>query len=238
MGLSDALAEAVGPREPMGGPMYTPHEVRITRPFYIGAFEVTNAQYEQFDPQHARRRPDYQRGAAGDNHPVDPVTWQDAQRFCRWLSQCEGRVYRLPTEAEWEYACRAGTTNRTYWGDDSHDRTKANLGYGVKAKRLRFAEDGFEFTAPVGSFPPNPWGLYDMIGNAWEWAQDWYRPGTNAPAVDPRGPPTGHCRVAKGGGWNTSLWSVSSALRDGDDPDDLKDARGFRVVCETADAPP
>ena len=232
MGLDSELSKEVGPLHPLGGPMYVQHRVRLTKPYYLGAFEVTNKQYDQYDTQHMHRRPKYQLVPDGDNHPVEPITWRDAQMFCRWLSAKEGRLYRLPTEAEWEYACRAGTTNRTYWGDNVQDRTKANFGGDRKSSHAQYAEDGFEYTAPVGSFPPNPWGLYDMIGNSWEWAQDWYSVFTTNDAVDPQGPPTGHCRVDKGGSWRGALHYTSSALRDGDDPGDVKDIRGFRVACE------
>ncbi len=232
MGLDDELSKEVGPIHPLGGPMYVQHRVRLTKPYYLGAFEVTNKQYDQYDTQHAHRRPKYQLVPDGDDHPAEPIAWRDAQLFCRWLSAKEGRLYRLPTEAEWEYACRAGTTNRTYWGDNVQDRTKANFGGDRKSSHAQYAGDGFEYTAPVGSFPPNPWGLYDMLGNSWEWAQDWYSVFTTNDAVDPQGPPTGHCRVDKGGSWRGALHYTSSALRDGDDPGDVKDIRGFRVTCE------
>jgi formylglycine-generating enzyme required for sulfatase activity len=233
MGLTDALAKEVGPDRPLGGPMYVQHRVTLTKAYFIGAFEVTNRQYDLFDTDHRHHRPDYQSGHDSDTEPVEPIKWREAQLFCRWLSDKEGRRYRLPTEAEWEYACRAGTTNRTYWGDNSSDRTKANVGgTGLKKNHLGWADDGFEYTAPVGSYPANGWGLYDMIGNSFEFVQDWYSVfGTND-ATDPQGPPTGHCRVGKGGSWNTALPYICSALRDGDDPGDVKDMRGFRVVCD------
>jgi formylglycine-generating enzyme required for sulfatase activity len=234
MGLTDALAREVGPKDPEGGPMYVQHEVRLTRPYLIGAYEVVNKQFELFDRSHVARWPACQQGPSGDNHPVEPVTWQEAQKFCRWLSEKEGRLYRLPTEAEWECACRAGTTNRTYWGENFGDRTKANVG-GVdkKPQHVHWRDDGYDYTAPVGSYQPNPWGLYDMIGNVWEWVADWYAPFTAGAVVDPAGPSTGHCRVAKGGSFNSPVLRTTSAARDGDDPGDLKDPRGFRVVCET-----
>ncbi len=233
MGLDEELSKAVGPDQPLGGPMYVPHRVRLTKPYYLGAFEVTNQQYDLYDAEHKHHRPDYQLGHDSNNEPVEPITWREAQLFCRWLSAKEGRLYRLPTEAEWEYACRAGTTNRAYWGGDYLDRTKANLGgVGLKKYHLHWTDDGFEYTAPVGSFPPNPWGLYDMLGNSFEFVQDWYSVFATNDVVDPQGPPTGHCRVGKGGNWNTVLTYISSALRDGDDPGDVKDTRGFRVVCE------
>jgi formylglycine-generating enzyme len=233
MGLPDDVALAVHNLPPVGGPMYTQHKVTLTKRYYIGAFEVTNKQYDMFDPSHKQHRPAYQMDHDSDNEPVQPLTWQQAALFCRWLSEKEGRVYRLPTEAEWEYACRAGTTNRTYWGDKFDDRTKANVG-GVGGKDLQqhWKDDGYVYTAPVGSYLPNPWGLYDMIGNAREWVNDWYGIFPTEPVVDPTGPPTGHNRVARSGSWNTALQGTSSAFRDGDAPHDAYDCNGFRIVCE------
>jgi len=243
MGLDEETSKEVGPDHPVGGPMYVRHRVTLTKPYYMAAFEVTNKQYDQYDTQHTHHRPKYQLVPDGDNHPVQPITWQDAELFCRWLSAKEGRLYRLPTEAEWEYACRAGTTNRTYWGGNVEDRTKANLGGSWdKRTHAHYADDGFEYTAPVGSFPANPWGLYDMIGNSWEWVSDWYSVFATNDVVDPQGPPMGAagpcrggslgCRADKGGGWNSALTYTSSALRDGDDPGDVKDTRGIRILCE------
>jgi len=233
MGMDEELSKAVGPDKPLGGPMYVQHRVTLTKPYYLGAFEVSNAQYDLYDTEHKHHRPNYQLDHDSNREPVEPITWREAQLFCRWLSAKEGRLYRLPTEAEWEYACRAGTTNRTYWGDDIQDRTKANLGYSWDKKHhAHWTDDGFEYTAPAGSFPPNPWGLHDMIGNSWEWVSDWYSVFPTNDVVDPQGPPTGHCRVDKGGSWNTALRYTCSALRDGDDPGDVKDIRGFRVACE------
>ena len=209
-------------------------KVTLTRPYFIGAYEVRNRDFEQFDPSHAKHRPKYQRVEDGDDHPVEPVTWREAQEFCRWLSSKEGREYRLPTEAEWEYACKAGTTARLYWGDKFWDRNKANLG-GEKGQYAQWKEDGFVYTCAVGLYPPNPWGLYDMIGNSWEWCADWFeyrQAGTSA--VDPRGPSQGNCRVYKGGDWSTRLRHIASCLCDGDDPADIPDIRGFRVLCEVA----
>ena len=240
MGLPDNLTNAVGPFASLGGgperqpgPMYLQHQVTLTKPYIIGAFEVSNKQFDMYDTQHRHRRPFYQKGPDYDNHPVQPVTWQEAQLFCRWLSEKEGRLYGLNTEAQWEYACRAGTTNRTYWGDNVEDRTKANSGgpTGSERTHLHWADDGYEYTAPIGSYPPNPWGLYDMIGNAREWVADWYAPFTRDAVVDPVGPPTGGCRSNKGDGWMHPFHRVCSAYRDGDAPHDQKDIHGFRVGC-------
>jgi formylglycine-generating enzyme required for sulfatase activity len=210
------------------------HRVTLTRPYYLGAYEVRNREFELFRPAHARRRPSYQRGPEGDEHPVEPVTWQEAQLFCRWLSAKEGRLYRLPTEAEWEYACKAGTLTRTYWGDNVWDRNKANTA-GVKNNVETWLEDGFRYSAPVGCFPPNPWGLYDIIGNAREWVNDWYAPYETNALVDPVGPTNrGQFRVMKGVGWSTRTRHITSSTRDGNNPADLHDVIGFRVLCELA----
>jgi len=208
------------------------HQVTLTKPYYLGAFEILNREYEQYDPHHRSKRPSYQRGKDGDQHPVEGVTWRDAQLFCRWLSQKEGRQYRLPTEAEWEYACKAGTETRTYWGDNVWDRNKANAG-GLNAEGETWLEDGNLHSAPVGSYPPNPWGLYDMIGNAREWNADWYLPYTTNAAVDPVGPTNvGRFRVMKGVGWSTRTRHITSSNRDGNNPADLHDVIGLRVMCE------
>lgn len=210
----------------------TAHLVTLTRGYYLGAHEVTNEQFELFKPNHRRppyqvqqaQKPEWYRpGPELQNNPAQPVTWRESQEFCRWLSAKEGRLYRLPTEAEWEYACKAGTTTRVYWGDNVWNRNYANK---------QGKEDGFNFTAPVGIYPANAWGFYDMIGNAREWVQDWFGPFQDAPATDPKGPATGRCRVGKGGGWNSSVEALHSGWRDGDAPHDLKDIHGFRVLCE------
>lgn len=225
MGLTDQQARRLGMHK------LPAHRVTITRPFYLAAFETTNKNYEQYLLKTNRQRPKYQRGKDGDEHPVEPVTWREAVDFCRWLSAKEGRLYRLPTEAEWEYACKAGTSTRFYWGDASWDCNKANVG-GLKKNRETWLEDGYMFTAPVGTYPPNPWGLYDMIGNSWEWCNDWYGRYTAEPVTDPQGPTSGHLRVYKGGNWSTRTRDINAAIRDGDDPADVPDIRGFRVACE------
>jgi formylglycine-generating enzyme len=148
-----------------------------------------------------------------DKHPVVNVTWNDAVAFCAWLSRKEGKTYRLPTEAEWEYACRAGTTTRYYSGDDPETLAKAaNIGdaafgktFPERISRIR-SNDGYVFTAPVGQFKPNAFGLYDMHGNAWQWCADWFDEDyyRRSPVDDPTGPsdpnPDG-VRVFRGGSW-------------------------------------
>jgi formylglycine-generating enzyme required for sulfatase activity len=131
------------------------HQVTLTKPYYLAAYEVTNKLYDEYDPTFVKRRPPYQHGHGYEDHPVEGVTWQESQKFCRWLSEKEGRLYRLPTEAEWEYACKAGTTTILYWGDAAWDRRKANVG-GIRTAVETYAEDGYMYTAPVGTYPANP----------------------------------------------------------------------------------
>jgi formylglycine-generating enzyme required for sulfatase activity len=218
------------------------HRVRITRPFYLGTYHVTRGQFRQFvadsgyktdaekgeEPGAYGWDPDEKRKGFGfnekyswrntgfeqtDAHPVVSVSWNDAVAFCKWLSRKEGKTYRLPTEAEWEYACRAGTTTRYYSGDDPETLAKVGNVADATAK-ARFPDwehtirgsDGYVFTAPAGSFKPNAFGLYDMHGNAWQWCSDWFGKGykeyyATSPANDPTGPGSGWGRVVRGGAW-------------------------------------
>ncbi|MFO0968371.1 MAG: SUMF1/EgtB/PvdO family nonheme iron enzyme [Gemmataceae bacterium] len=199
------------------------HRVRISKAFHIGVHEVSNAQYERFDPTHKKRRPP----GAGDDHPVVFVTWDEAAAFCAWLSKKEGKAYRLPTEAEWEYTCRAGTTT-TFSTGDSIDAKRANLGLSTDGKKIG--------AQPVGSYPPNPWGLCDMHGNVAEWCLDWYGPYEKGDAVDPVGRVDGHARVTRG--WSHLIPSghkdgaryARSSNRSGHLPEDANRYTGFRVV--------
>lgn len=210
----------------------TGHLVTLTKPYMLGVFEVSNREYEQFDPGHAKKRAPIENRSESLDHPVEGVTWREANEFCRWLSAREGRQCRLPTEAEWEYACKAGTQTRTYWGDAVWDCNMANVG-GLKNNIETWAEDNWTYSSPVGVFPPSPWGFYDMIGNAREWVSDWYAPFTTNAVIDPVGPPNmGHYRVIKGIGWSHRTRHVISGARDGNNPADLPDVIGFRVVCE------
>jgi formylglycine-generating enzyme required for sulfatase activity len=209
-------------------------QVTLTKPYHLAAYEVTIGLFEKYDPTFATRREKYQRGKSFDDHPAIGVTWQEGQKFCRWLSEKEGRLYRLPTEAEWEYACKAGTTTILYWGDNAWDRRKANVG-GIRQATESYAEDGYMYTSPVGVYPPNPWGLYDMVGNAWEWVNDWFDWYPSEPQTDPTGPSTGRMRVDKGAGWDTRTRQIKSCARDGNNPADLFEKRGFRVLCEAAE---
>jgi formylglycine-generating enzyme required for sulfatase activity len=245
------------------------HRVRITRPFYMGTFHVTVGQFRRFvDQTHYKADAEKgdRRGAWGwsdneprrdafvegrswrnvgfpqtDDHPVVCVSWNDAVAFCNWLSHKEGHAYRLPTEAEWEYSCRAGTTTRYYSGNDPETLAKvANIADAAfKAKGLPElfagtirANDGYVFTAPVGRFTPNAFGLYDMHGNADQWCADWddsfYY--ARSPRDDPTGPAHGHLRVLRGGSWRDGPLVTRSASRDGGAQDGSGFEQGFRVA--------
>jgi sulfatase modifying factor 1 len=202
------------------------HKVRITRPFFMSVTEVTNSQYERFDPDHAKRRGKFGIPKA-DDEPVTFVTWQQAVDFCRWLSKAESRPCRLPTEAEWEYACRAGTTTAFHTGDTL---TPEQANFGV-------ARDGKsrQGVLPVGRFAPNAWGLQDMHGNVAEWCLDWHGPYEAGEQSDPMGRESGTARVVRG--WSTLSPSTHtpqrycrSANRAGHLPDDANRYTGFRVA--------
>jgi formylglycine-generating enzyme required for sulfatase activity/serine/threonine protein kinase len=173
-----------------------------------------------------------------NEHPVVNVSWNDAKAFCDWLSKKEGRKYRLPTEAEWEYSCRAGTTTRYASGDDPETLAKVgNVADGTAKKKFPdwttiTAEDGYVFTAPVGQFQPNAFGLYDMHGNAWEWCADWYdaKYYHNSPAQDPEGPDAGSFRVIRGGSFYRRTRYCRAADRHRVGPAHRWDDLGFRVV--------
>ena len=201
-------------------------EVTISQPFFMSTTEVTNAQYEQFDPQHKQLR-----GKLGfskaDDEAVVFVSWNDATAFCRWLSEKEGKAYRLPTEAEWEYACRAGTTTPYHTGDTLPEPYHKN----VRMSWFPGRKSGTDI-APlhVGKTPANPWGLYDMHGNVEEWCLDWYGPYVDDPQTDPTGRAEGDFRVTRGGSHSTTLEFLRSANRGGTLPDDKSWLIGFRVV--------
>ena len=243
-----------------------PHHVRITKPFYLAVFEVTVGQFRQFagETGYSTTEERDSRGGWGydsstrtfvrkkefswrnpgfpqtDDHPVVDVDWNDALAFCKWLSQKEGKKYRLPTEAEWEYACRAGTTTRYYNGDDperlpevgniADAATKAMIsGDWLTIK----ANDGYAFTSPVGRFKPNAFGLYDMHGNAAEWCDDWfdYHYYEQSPTDDPKGPDSGEYHVVRGGSCLDVPQWTRSAYRNTFIGQDLpRTGCGFRIA--------
>ena len=180
----------------------TQHLVKITKPYYLSAYEVTQEQYEKV----MGNNPSDSKGA---NKPVENVNWNDAVDFCRKLSEQEGEEYRLPTEAEWEYACRAGTSTAYSFGND-----ESQLGKYAWFGSLQLISE--HETHPVGEKLPNAWGLYDMYGNVWEWCQDRYRYGaygSEKVITDPTGPASGSRRVLRGGAFYVPPFVVRSADR-------------------------
>ncbi|MDH6590802.1 sulfatase modifying factor 1 [Variovorax sp. TBS-050B] len=195
--------------------------------------------FEGRDPRYSWRNPGF---AQGDDHPVVNVTWNDAQALAAWLGKTEGRRYRLPTEAEWEYACRAGSRTRYSGGDDP--RTLLRTANVFDARTAQHwprwqpmaldGDDGFAFTAPVGSFAPNAWGLYDMHGNVWEWVADWHGDEYYAasPVDDPQGPSEGSVRVRRGGSWHTWPFYARCSYRNWNAPATRYTLVGIRLVRE------
>jgi len=189
------------------------HEVTLTRPYYLGRFEVTQEQYQQVmggNPSDFK----------GQNLPVENVSWDEAQEFCKKASEKTGHAMRLPTDAEWEFACRAGTRTLYCTGDGEADLDRAAW----------YDKNSGNTTHPVGQKVPNAWGLYDMHGNVWEWVQDFYAPYKAEAATDPGGPAQGQYRVLRGGSWFYFPGLCRSASRFGDYPDDRDFDFGFRVV--------
>ncbi len=196
------------------------HKVHITHPFKMGRTEITNAQYELFRPEHHKLR-GKNNVSRNDDDAVVNISSQDAVDFCKWLSKKEGKAYRLPTEAEWEYACRAGTYTLYYTGD------------GLPASMCRnqvVARDYKPVSLLVGQTAPNAFGLYDMHGNVEEWCSDWYGPYDAAEQTDPVGPSDGLYRVTRGGSHHTPVEYLRSANRMGMIPEDRQSLTGFRVV--------
>jgi len=196
------------------------HPVNITRPFYMAVTEVTNVQYEKFDKQHKYMRGRHDLSKAF-NEAVIYVSWHDAMNFCKWLSKKEHLPYRLPTEAEWEYACRAGTTTDYCTGDELPKL------YHKHQQKVAFPQT---VDLRAGTMPANPWGLYDMHGNVEEWCGDWYGPYEPGDQTDPVGRADGDFRVTRGGSHSTRLEFLRSANRSGTLPDDRSWLIGFRVV--------
>jgi formylglycine-generating enzyme len=247
------------------------HKVRITKPFRLGVYEVTVGQFRQFCKEASfksqaesdgtggyginsrtgkfeGRKPEYNWQQTGyeltAEHPVVNVTWNDANAFCAWLSKKEGKKYRLPTEAEWEYACRAGTKTRYVSGDEPESVAKvgniadaSGVAQGLKEfpdyKQFALkANDGHFTTAPVGSFAANAFGLHDMHGNVWEWCQDYYDENyySKSPVDDPKGPADGSIYVRRGGAFHTFPLYVRSSFRNWNSPQTRYLNLGFRVA--------
>ena len=216
------LSVTYGNRHFMGGEVdeQPVHKVVVSSDFFMSATEVTNAQYEQFDPSHK----DY-RGrmglSKGDDEAVVFVSWHDAVGFCKWLSEKEGGDYRLPTEAEWEYACRAGTTGHFNTGDTLPE---------IYQKSQRHRDEPEEVSTVVGKTPANKWGLFDMHGNVEEWCLDWYGPYVAGEQSDPVGRENSLWKVVRGGSHNVYIKSLRSANRMSTLAEDKHWLLGFRVV--------
>lgn len=219
-------------REPFRNEDETPHLVSLTRGFLIQETEVTQAQWKAVMGSNPSFFTE-----CGDQCPVERVSWNDVARFLEALNKRgEGR-YRLPTEAEWEYACRAGSKSAFSWGDEP-DCTKGmfnnNPRRGVAKCLANVLARGLKpgSPAPVRSYPPNQWGLYDMHGNVWEWCQDWYGPYPKKEVVDPKGPEQGSFKVRRGGSWFKYATFGRSANRNYAHPASRYNTTGFRLVRE------
>ena len=216
MGSPDSDRLAFGREKPR-------HLVKVTKVFYLSAYEVTQQQYEKMmgdRPWQGKRFVQ-----KGPDYPATDVSWNDAVEFCRKLSEREGVEYHLPTEAQWEYACRAGTTTVYSFGDNAA-RLKQYAWFEKNAW-----DPGEKFAHRVGQKLPNAWGLYDMHGNVWEWCRDWYAPyGAEKVRVNPTGPAQGSCRVLRGGSFDGHALGARSASRIDFNPVDGNFGLGFRVA--------
>ena len=227
--------------------------------FHLGQYEVSVGQFRRFADEsgyrtdaekgggcHVWNGTGWDRQAAtswrsprfeqSDLYPVTCVSWNDAQAFIHWLSGKDGKRYALPTEAQWEYAARGGGLNRKYaWGDSKPSGNLADLALKrikPKAEILDGYDDGYAFTAPVGSYYPNDLGLFNMTGNVWEWCQDWYGEKYYAasPVSNPKGPETGSFRILRGGSWHNTPWYARTTYRTASTPDTRGTTQGFRLA--------
>ncbi len=224
---SGYVAESI--RDQTGAYGYNPDYDPATSP-RRDAFEGRNPRYSWRDPGFTQ----------GEDHPVVNVTWNDAVALARWLSETEGVVYRLPTEAEWEYACKAGERSLYPAGNDPESLVRVGNTYDSVTAAYwpqwrSFAlkgSDGFAFTAPAGTFQPNAFGLFDMLGNAWEWVADWYGEAYYASSAssDPPGPESGSVRVRRGGSWHSWSLYTRCTFRNWNTPQTRYPLLGMRLV--------
>ena len=190
-------------------------EVEVSE-FTMGRYAVTFEQYDRFAKATGRKLP----GACGwgrRSRPIVKVSWFDATTYAQWLSDITGEDFRLPTEAEWEYACRAGT------------KTDYSFGEKITKEQANFDRSNNR-TMPVGSYQPNPFGLYEMHGNVWEWCADWYDRYPARKVKDPTGPDNGKYRVLRGGSWFVNAGLTPSTSRACDEPGERDHSRGFRLA--------
>ena len=224
------------------------HQVTLTKGFWMMETEVTLGMFKAFvsdtgyeskgntpygwtgstweqNSKYSWRNPGF---SQNDNHPVTCVSWNDAVEFCKWLGKKTGLNITLPTEAQWEYSCRAGSTTAYFWGNALNgDKANCNGNYpcGTTTKGKYVGK-----TTPVGSYQSNAWGLYDMHGNVWEWCADWYGDYPSGSVTDPAGPSSGSYRVFRGGSWLNDAQNCRSAYRGSSDPGYRRFNRGFRAV--------
>ena len=219
------------PGEPFRGSSETQHQVNISKPFYMQTTEVTVKQWYSIM---RKRMLVFQQNS--DDMPVTRVSWYDCMKFIQKLNRLGQGKYRLPTEAEWEYAARAGTSTAYSWGDtiDCDKAMYANNSLKnnkcqryIKSKGLQIDQP-----APVKSYAPNAWGLYDMLGNVWEWCSDWLGAYSKSPVTDPTGPESGSMRIRRGGSWFKYGYYCRSANRNYGDPAARYRTTGFRLVRE------
>ena len=190
-------------------------EVEVSE-FTMGRYAVTFEQYDRFAKATGRKLP----GACGwgrRSRPIMKVSWFDATTYAEWLNDITGEDFRLPTEAEWEYACRAGT------------KTDYSFGEKITEEQANFDRSNNR-TMPVGSYQPNPFGLYEMHGNVWEWCADWYDRYPTGKVKDPMGPDNGKYRVLRGGSWFVNAGLTRSTSRTCDEPGERDHSRGFRLA--------
>jgi formylglycine-generating enzyme required for sulfatase activity len=215
------------------------HEVCLNG-FWIGRFPVTNAQFRKFAPNHDSK--EYNGlNLNGDTQPVVNVSWYEAMDFSRWLSErSQGRyTFWLPTESEWEYACRAGTSTSRYWGDEPDMACQYANVADISAQEIwptwpiHDCDDGHAVTSPVGAFNPNAWGIYDILGNVWEMCQDWRGPYSSEPGpyYNPTGPSSSkQGRIVRGGSWDNNPNGVRCGNRSYATPNFKRYNNGFRIV--------
>jgi formylglycine-generating enzyme len=238
------------------------HPVRLSKAYFLAVHEVTRGEFRKFvkDSNYKTEREKDGKTSFGsneatgtfdegkynwlepgfaqtDDHPVVCVTWNDTVEFCKWMGARDARKYRLPTEAEWEYACRSGTKMHYWFGNTEGDLVKyENVADATALQKFPdwnwtiSGKDGFVFTAPVGSYKASSYGLRDMHGNVWEWCSDWYSKYSAGPATDPRGPTEGTHRVRRGGSWGDRASDCRSASRNGTNPSHASGHLGFRVA--------
>ena len=216
----------------------TQHQVTLTKGFYLGKYELTQAQWKKV----MGNNPSKWKKVMGNNpssfkgtdRPVERVSWDDAVAFCKKLTEMEkkagrvpeGMAYQLPTEAQWEYACRAGTTTAYSWGNTI---APSNTNYIARFSTRDFRSPLRMRTTFVGQYAANPWGFHDMHGNVSEWTADWYDDYPSGAVTDPEGPASGSFRVLRGGSWRTGGTNLRSAKRSALLPRIRFDALGFRV---------